>query len=505
MIRRSFFILTALLAGSYTLAQETCDPCVEENPCEEEMYAVEEEEPPCEEEVCEPCAVEEPCCVPCEEEPCEDEMYAVEEEEPPCEEEICEPCAVEEPCCVPCEEEPCEEEMYAVEEEEPPCEEEICEPCAVEEPCCVPCEEEPYEEEMYAVEEEEEPCEEVVEEPAPVKKKEPPCRKPREPRAICTPIDPCPMKAGLNDEVYLAFDFLWWRAENHGYSYGFNRISDSISQGKVMRINPNWDPGFRLGLGWNTGYDQWDILAAWTWYHNHATTTQDTVASGNLGYYPQWPVARDSVLGPYKRATAGYTLHYDTGDLEFGRGYYATKSLALRPYIGARAAWIYQAFRNHFSLPVSPTNTVDQDRKFSGRNTTWGAGPRIGADGEFHLDYGVSFLGKAAAALVYGKTHVRHTTQTFITGNTGYGPEGDYSEHFWQLSPNLQLQLGVQWEHYFPREDKFLKIGVSGEANYWWNQFQLPVMFENYLAPMPTVGNQPVTMEGLTFEIEIDF
>lgn len=31
-----------------------------------------------------------------------------------------------------------------------------------------------------------------------------------------------------------------------------------------------WDPGFRLGLGWNTDCDGWDLYLNWTYYHNRS-------------------------------------------------------------------------------------------------------------------------------------------------------------------------------------------------------------------------------------------
>jgi hypothetical protein len=295
------FLLSALFAevqqDSYFDDSCNCSVCCPEQ--HEEREQISEESCPCE---CveETYAAEEPCAEPCQEpcsSECVEETYAVEE---PCAEPCQEPCpcecveetyAVEEPCSEPCQEPcPCEcvEETYAVEE---PCSEPCQEPCpcecveesyAVEEPCEEEYIEEPAEEEMYAVEE---PCEEV--EKGPVC-----CDHYRDPRPCCTPAIPCPMKRGIDGEVYVAADFLWWRAENHGYSYAFNRTENSWVQGKVMRVNPSWDPGFRLALGWNAGYDQWDILAAWTWYYNKAKTLQtEFAATGNLGYYPQWPVA----------------------------------------------------------------------------------------------------------------------------------------------------------------------------------------------------------------------
>ena len=72
----------------------------------------------------------------------------------------------------------------------------------------------------------------------------------------------------------LEFDFLYWRAENPGFTFAYEQTSPTLSGaefdianiGSVLRLDAKWDPGFRLGAGWNSDFDRWDVFADWTWF-----------------------------------------------------------------------------------------------------------------------------------------------------------------------------------------------------------------------------------------------
>lgn len=190
------------------------------------------------------------------------------------------------------------------------------------------------------------------------------------------------------------------------------------------------------------------------------------------------------------------------GDLEMGRLMYLTKSIAIRPHLGARGGTLHQKFNSHFTDFLTST---DSEFRFTGKNNYWGVGPRTGFNGEWHINRGFSLLGKMAAALLYGKTKAETDAQNLVVGATDFTIARQYSDDFYQLVPNLQMSFGFQWQTCFWCEKMFFKMSASWEANYWWNQFNLPVGLTGFTAPLPTVGNQPLTMEGLTVNFEFDF
>lgn len=295
---------------------------------------------------------------------------------------------------------------------------------------------------------------------------------------------------------YFAADFLYWRAENHGFSYAYE-LTDSLltNIGNVIRIHPSWDPAFRVGAGWNTKYDFWDIFLNYTWYRNHTSESKTSA----IGFVTLWPAGSNGFFGA---VSAKSRFRLNLGDLEIGRLLYLTKSVAIRPYWGARGGTIHQKFNDAYSARVSGLNS---QQVFSGKNNYWGVGPRTGVSGEWHLNRGFSLLGRVAGALLYGKTDVRTISQTLGVSDTVFTIEHQYKDDFYQLVPNLQMSLGFQWQTCFWCETMFFKMSASWETNYWWNQFNLPFGYSGFSVPLPTVGNQPLTMEGLTVNFEWDF
>lgn len=297
---------------------------------------------------------------------------------------------------------------------------------------------------------------------------------------------------------FVSADFLYWRAENHGFSYAYEIESATAPiEGKVVRVDPSWDPAFRVGLGWNTAYDFWDVFLNYTWYRNTASDSRTNTA----GFIRMFPLT-SGTASEFTTVSANTRFMLNMGDLEIGRMMYLTKSIAVRPHWGARGGTLNQKFRSHASDLVS---SIDSENKFSGKNNYWGVGPRTGVNGEWHLNQGFSILGKAAAALLYGKTKANSVSSTLAIGGTNFVIDRSQSDDFYALVPNLQLSLGIQWQTCFWCEKMFFKMSASWETNYWWNQFNLPVGVSGFGAPFPTVGNQPLTMEGLTVNFEWDF
>lgn len=311
------------------------------------------------------------------------------------------------------------------------------------------------------------------------------------------------------------FEFLWWRAENHGFSTALNERSDGLytavdgghSVGSILRIVPNWDPGWRLGLGLNSNYDRWDLFLNWTWYQNHAKSTNIRsdlpLGVSTDGYYPQWPVANFTGFGPYRVAYGSWKMLFNAIDLEVGRAYFATPTLSFRPNCSLRTAWINQKFISRFFQPLQPA--IPSQQEFYGKNNWWGIGPRLGVESDWRVGLGIFLLGKASASLLYGKTSVWTTSDSLPAGSSTYLLDRRFVDSFYALVPNLQLFLGLGWKRFLNCNRVALSVDAGWEANIWWNQFNLPVALRTFAAPLPTVGNQPVTMEGLTFDFHVDY
>src|SRR3989344_2829996 len=89
---------------------------------------------------------------------------------------------------------------------------------------------------------------------------------------------------------YLFGDFLWWNVQEGGTDWVL-RDSDRRNVSTVTSktytnhdVDFGWNPGFRVGVGWNTNHDDWDTNFYYTWYQ--ASRKESVGATGNEGTVP---------------------------------------------------------------------------------------------------------------------------------------------------------------------------------------------------------------------------
>lgn len=171
----------------------------------------------------------------------------------------------------------------------------------------------------------------------------------------------------------ISLDFLWWKGQNEGFFYTLAQNSAGIDF-MVIRNHFDWDPGFRLGLGWNTAFDHWQIFANWTYYHNHTKDQKTkTAPSGNEGLVPLWAVG-----SPLALAEGGGRFNYNMIDLELARTYYWSPMIGFRFHFGARGGWLHQTYTAFYDQSSDPNQNFPAN--YTGKENFWGVGPRTGLD-----------------------------------------------------------------------------------------------------------------------------
>ena len=327
----------------------------------------------------------------------------------------------------------------------------------------------------------------------------------------------CPTDQGM----FLTLDFLYWSAQNRGFPWGAKNNDNTTSlptDTSTLHINTDWDPGFKLGIGWDTLHDYWDILAKWNYYYNHSKDSAsapdailDPAGTGPFGGIFSFAGFNAGVV--YKDSKVQWRLKYNMFDLEIGRVFYISNNLSLRTHAGARGGWLNQVFRISYSdaLLEGPGNLL-RDDVFHANNDFWGIGPRVGIDGDWHLGSGFSVFGNIAAALLYGKFNLHEKERFLLGANWPDFPHlvpGIFNDlvgikhSFTELTPNIQLLIGLAWSKCFNSDKTFFSIKAGWETNYWWNQYHLRPLIINL--PMLAKENHPVEMQGLTVCTKVDF
>jgi len=281
-------------------------------------------------------------------------------------------------------------------------------------------------------------------------------------------------------------DALYWHASEtvdwgHIVSSGPNFVQDHY---KIISFG--WDPGFRVGLGYNMHHDQWDTQIAYTWFRSQATGYgSGDITSGFLA-------ARLSLLEPFKKGKIICNLHYNMFDWDLGRSFLVSKFLSLRPFIGVKAGWIDQTIRAEWSTPsflFSATENV--------RNKFGGGGPRGGVNGKWILGsvdrHVFSLLGNCAGAFMWGSWKLQ---DEFIDvfGTQISIPMKD--RNFGALM--LQALMGFGWDFNFDKDRSHFALKASYEIQDWLNHFQV---FTNASG----TDNVDLILQGLTVDLRFDF
>ncbi len=332
--------------------------------------------------------------------------------------------------------------------------------------------------------------------------------------------------------IFLTGEALLWKASEEGLDYAitgsFDLQSDpgtfyqlNLKNGKSHEPGFHWDWGFRVGVGYDTHHDGWDIYSTWTRYHHGAKgsltvqgdpNANDFAATGGSGNYisPFWVAQIFSPPGMMNRAKAHWHLNLDLADLELGRNYLITKYLSLRPSIGLRAGWIdqkYNLFFLAYNFPTDPTATV-RDISVRMKNDFWGIGAKAGLNTQWFLGKGFSICGNGSFSLLDGHYHIRYklhdqkpvlvvtqksaglNAQT-TTIDPAYNDSFKNKKHIHTIAPIVNLALGLRWERSFCNEHCFFSIWGSYEENVFFGQNQLMNFQNDFILVNIVTTNDP--------------
>ena len=300
-----------------------------------------------------------------------------------------------------------------------------------------------------------------------------------EPGAICYPDDcvKCayclgPENYGVNAPVCPKTcdgDFIvevagfYWSARQDGMEYAIrngvtipvdfvaNDLTELVNlvDAKYETLDSSWDGGFKLGVGYCSACDGWDVGVTWTWFKNTTSSHLDAHSDSASVFIPLWS-AYASQFGQtnfVRDIETHWKLELNLVDIELGREYWVSKYLTMRPFVGVRVAWIYQDFTiKHkggvFAIPLTTAfnNEVDLENNFRG------AGLRGGLDTVWNFGCGWGLYGNLAFNLVYGRFCFTHEEDNrTATGNHDKVEILETSSSFRATRAMFDLGFGLQW------------------------------------------------------------
>lgn len=305
--------------------------------------------------------------------------------------------------------------------------------------------------------------------------------------------------------LFLNTEFLWWVAKEDGLYYaqgGFRGNHTSLPpkpkpsfNGHLQKVKPHFRPGFRIGIGGNMAYDEWDIFLNWTWFKSNARDS----SKGHLLTLWAHPEPKNhhskNSTAEARSAHALWALHFNVLDLEMGRSFWVGRHFALRPFLGIRGAWIDQHLKIHYRYKTTP-GTKGNIKAVSDFE---GGGVRAGLDMRFALLKGWSFYGIASASMLYGfydcDFHDRWNSTRV----------GESRDGFHNAASTAQLALGLRWDTYVHKDRYHFGLYAGWEQNIWFGINKMNHFFHNLSEGNLEQMNGDLSLSGGTFGIRFDF
>jgi len=309
-------------------------------------------------------------------------------------------------------------------------------------------------------------------------------------------------------DFFVTGSFIYWMASTDGFNvdqYQYNAVPAGViasGPGTEVFVSPNYKPGFKAGIGFSGGCDDWAAYLEYTWLHqnNH---TNFSASGGSVFFLAGSPynIASDVLSTKWK-------LDLDVLDFTLSRAYYVGKRVIVEPFGGLRGAWIRQKWNMNLSSssPTTPwalnplvTDTFSENAKAN----SWGLGARLGAHSEWLIGGGFRLDAKASGSLLF--TRYQKLTETTAGDGAMAPPSVSYYKHYDVMRANAEMGLGLGWGCYLGSDDGFhLDLVATYDFNIWWSQNMLRGLFDT---AMFQTGNYPTDLmyHGPTLTLRLDF
>ncbi|MCB1110913.1 MAG: hypothetical protein KDK64_08020 [Chlamydiia bacterium] len=286
---------------------------------------------------------------------------------------------------------------------------------------------------------------------------------------------------------FLTADFIYWTVRQDGMFYAVSGVGAGAS-GSVHDVDWSWDPGFKVGAGFNLPHDGWDIVAEYTWIHSDAgNTTSQQAAQSNL--VPYWIINQSVAL--LTRAHANWDVHYNNLTLDLGRNAYMSQYMKLRLFAGLHAAWIDQDYKAEYNLVNTDVHRLELNQDF------WGVGLRAGLNNTFQFTKNFSFFGDLALSLIWGQFDLDRKERITVNNVTTTVVDTGVKPH--TTEPVANIEAGFRYDVWFGQDRFHFMLQAGWEHVLWILHNQ---MIKNLGEPD---HSGDLLLQGVTIKARLDF
>ncbi len=288
--------------------------------------------------------------------------------------------------------------------------------------------------------------------------------------------------APKGSQLFILGDWIYWKTSENGLSYALDNptfdISDDTLMGSGHAVHPSfdWHSGLRLGIGYNTPHDGWDVRFLWTWYEDQAKNSLSSSREESPTVLPIFihpNVYNANSIAACNSADADLFLHLNMLDLALGKQCLVSKSLSLKPSIGLRTVWLNQNYTiNYADLFDKSAEQVLDEYNTNIKNDFWGLGILGSLGSEWNIKGGFSLFGDIALSLLYGFFDTDYS-ESFITPLGSGGVVVSETNNFHMGTAIADLQIGLRWVSSCIKDRVRLVLQAGWEQHLFFSQNQM--------------------------------
>jgi hypothetical protein len=312
-------------------------------------------------------------------------------------------------------------------------------------------------------------------------------------------------------DFYATGTFIYWDAMQENMELGITVPNGSANllagatanPGNIVNMDFDYKPGFKVGLGMNFDYDNWDAYAEYTWLHGTDSVSSNAPVDGAIWAFPGHAGLPTGSVS-FNSGAQNWNLKLDFADLMLGRSYYVGTKLSFRPYVGARGAWIRQNTAATFVNTGVGTVGTAGTLTLVDRSISWGVGPSLGLDSSWMLGYGLRVYGVGSADLLYSRYNVS-TSQAFTVSGVVTQQFKVKQHHIDYLRPHMNLEMGFGWGSYFDNNNWHIDLAASYGFQAFFDQNMTRHYTNGTTAASSTAPNGNLYVHGLNAQVRLDF
>lgn len=274
---------------------------------------------------------------------------------------------------------------------------------------------------------------------------------------------------------FISADLLYWRAFENGLDACVPRqVSDMVTSdgcvisafsGKSREPHFQWNPGFRIGAGYEFACSNRDIEAFWTHFYSNAHGSRR-----NCNEH-RWNINLDVI-----DVVAGYEC-----DL--------VSCFALMPFVGLRGARIHQKL--HIGDFSGSCCCIDDDMTIIRKRNTenfLGLGPLIGLEADWNIGCDFSLYAGASVSWLYGRFHVRLLESEMSVDSVDCC---DVRKRLDASLASADAEVGISWQKCFCNNMRLI-LGVGLEHHRYFDFNRM-------------CGYGDLSFDGVNFSAGIEF